>query len=167
MIKSQSHRGRRRRPIIAIGRKLATRLVGTLAPMFQTIVVGTDGSQTAARAIRHAAALARSSDAKLFLVRAFRVGTHDDAERQEDVERDLHHDVLALAGDGVQAEAYARVGQAADVILDVARWKDADLIVVGNKSMHGPRRLLGSVPNTVSHHAPCTVLLVPTAPGVR
>ncbi len=94
---------------------------------------------------------------------AYRIGNHDEAERQEDVERDLHHDVQALAGDGVEAEAYARVGPAADVILDVARWKEADLIVVGNRSMHGARRLLGSVSNTVSHHAPAgTVLLVPT-----
>jgi nucleotide-binding universal stress UspA family protein len=95
-------------------------------------------------------------------VRAYRIGNHDDAERHEDVERDLHHDVLALAADGVTAEAYARVGAAADVILDVARWKEADLIVMGNRSMQGARRLLGSVSNTVSHHAPCNVLLVPT-----
>jgi nucleotide-binding universal stress UspA family protein len=131
--------------------------------MFRTIVVGTDGSPTAARAIRHGAGLARSSGAELYLVRAYRIGNHDEAERQEDVERDLHHDVQALASEGIQAEAYARVGPAADIILDVARWKEADLIVVGNRSMHGARRLLGSVSNSVSHHAPCTVLLVPTA----
>jgi nucleotide-binding universal stress UspA family protein len=131
--------------------------------MFRTIVVGTDGSPTAARAIRHAGNLARTSPAELFVVRAYRIGNHDEAERQEDVERDLHHDLQSLAADGIQAEAYARVGPAADVILDVARWKQADLIVVGNRSMYGARRLLGSVSNTVSHHAPCTVLLVPTA----
>ena len=131
--------------------------------MFRTIVAATDGSATAAKAIRHAAALTKQFEASLYLVRAYRIGTHDDAERQEDVERDLHHDVQALASEGVQAEAYARVGPAADVILDVARWKEADLIVIGNRSMQGPRRLLGSVSNSVSHHAPCTVLLVPTA----
>jgi nucleotide-binding universal stress UspA family protein len=131
--------------------------------MFHSIVVGTDGSPTAARAIRHAATLATGPSTALYLVRAYRIGTHDEAERQEDVERDLHHDVQALADDGVQAEAYARVGPAADIILDVARWKEADLIVIGNRGMHGPRRLLPSVSNAVSHHAPCTVLLVPTA----
>lgn len=130
--------------------------------MFRTIVVGTDGSATASLAVRHAAHLAGSTGAELYLVRAYRIGNHDEAEAQEDVERDLHHDLLALSADGVQAEAYARVGPAADVILDVARWKQADLIVVGNHSMHGPRRLLGSVANAVTHHAPCTVLLVPT-----
>ncbi len=131
--------------------------------MFRTIVVGTDGSKTAAGAVRHAAALAGPFDAQLYLVRAYRVGNHDDAERQDDVERDLHHDVQSLASDGVRAEAYARVGPAAEVILDVARWKSADLIVVGSRNMQGPRRLLGSVSNSVSHHAPCTVLLVPTS----
>jgi nucleotide-binding universal stress UspA family protein len=131
--------------------------------MFHTIVVGTDGSPTATKAVRHAARLTQSFGSTLYLVRAYRIGNHDDAERQEDVERDLHHDVQSLAADGVQAEAYARVGPAPDVILDVARWKEADLIVVGNRSMHGPRRWLGSVSNAVSHHAPCSVLLVPTA----
>ena len=130
--------------------------------MFRTIVAGTDGSATAAKAIRHAGALTRQFGSTLYLVRAYRIGNHDDAERHEDVERDLHHDVLALAAEGVAAEAYARVGAATDVILDVARWKEADLIVMGNRSMHGARRLLGSVSNTVSHHAPCNVLLVPT-----
>jgi nucleotide-binding universal stress UspA family protein len=132
--------------------------------MFRTIVVGTDGSKTAAQAIRHAAALAKSAGGDLYLVRAFRIGNHDEAEAQEDVERDLHHDVLALAADGMTAEAYARVGAAPDVILDVARWKEADLIVLGNRSMHGARRVLGSVANSVTHHAPCTVLLVPPVP---
>lgn len=133
--------------------------------MFRVIVAGTDGSSTAARAVRHAAGLARTSSAQLFLVRAYRIGNHDEAERQEDVERDLHHEVLSLASDGITAEAYARVGPAADVILDVARWKEADLIVVGNRNMHRARRLIGSVSNHVSHHAPCTVLLVPTGPA--
>lgn len=131
--------------------------------MFRTIVVGTDGSRTAAKAVRTAAHLAAAWNAELFLVRAFRIGNHDEAEAQEDVELDLHHDVMALAGDGVQAEAFARVGHAPDVIIDVARWKQADLIIVGNRSMHGARRLLGSVAHSITHHAPCSVLLVPTA----
>ncbi|HZN14094.1 MAG TPA: universal stress protein [Acidimicrobiales bacterium] len=129
--------------------------------MFSAIVVGTDGSPTAARAVAHAAMLTKVSNAALYVVRAYRIGTHDEAERQEDVERDLHHDILALAGDGIEAEAYARVGPASDVILDLARWKEADLIVMGNGGTHGARRILGSVSNSVSHHAPCTVLLVP------
>ena len=135
--------------------------------MFRSIVVGTDGSATAARAVRHAANFSKVSGASLHLVRAYRIGNHDEAERLEDVEGDLHHDIQSLADEGIHAEAYARVGHAPDVILDVARWKEADLIVVGNRSMHGARRLLGSVANSVSHHAGCTVLLVPTEPVRR
>ena len=64
---------------------------------------------------------------------------------------------------GVEAECYARRGDPAEAILDVAEEQDADLIVVGSKGMHGSRRfLLGSVPDKVSHHAPCSVLIVRT-----
>ena len=58
---------------------------------------------------------------------------------------------------------YAREGDPADAILDVAEELGADLIVVGNKGMTGAKRfLLGSVPNQVSHHAPCAVMIVRT-----
>ena len=64
---------------------------------------------------------------------------------------------------GVQAAVHARQGDPADAILDVAEETRADLIVVGNKGMTGAKRfLLGSVPNKVSHHAPCSVLIIRT-----
>ena len=64
---------------------------------------------------------------------------------------------------GVEVETYAREGDPADAILDVAEEQNADLIVVGNKGMTGAKRfLLGSVPNKVSHHAPCSVLIIRT-----
>ena len=64
---------------------------------------------------------------------------------------------------GVEVETFAREGDPADAILDVAEEQDADLIVVGNKGMTGAKRfLLGSVPNKVSHHAPCSVLIIRT-----
>ena len=68
------------------------------------------------------------------------------------------------AGAGVaEVETFARQGDAADAILDVAEEQRADLIVVGNKGMTGAKRfLLGSVPNKISHHAPCSVLIVRT-----
>jgi nucleotide-binding universal stress UspA family protein len=60
-------------------------------------------------------------------------------------------------------ETYARQGDAADAILDVAEERRTDLIVIGNKGMTGAKRfLLGSVPNKISHHAPCSVLIVRT-----
>ena len=62
-----------------------------------------------------------------------------------------------------KVETFARQGDAADAILDVAEEQRSDLIVVGNRGMTGAKRfLLGSVPNKVSHHAPCSVLIVRT-----
>jgi nucleotide-binding universal stress UspA family protein len=65
---------------------------------------------------------------------------------------------------GLAVEAFPRQGDPADAILDVAEEQDADLIVVGNKGLTGAERfLLGSVPNKVSHHAPCSVLIIRTS----
>ena len=64
---------------------------------------------------------------------------------------------------GVEVEPHPRQGDPADAILDVAEEVGADLIVVGNKGMTGAKRfLLGSVPNKISHHAPCGVYIVRT-----
>ena len=63
-----------------------------------------------------------------------------------------------------EVETFARVGDAADAILDVAEEQKSDMIIVGSKGMTGATRfLLGSVPNKVSHHAPCSVLIVRTS----
>ena len=53
-------------------------------------------------------------------------------------------------------------GEPAEVILQVAEEVDADLVVVGSKGMHGARRVLGSVPNSITHQARCAVLIVQT-----
>ena len=72
-------------------------------------------------------------------------------------------DAEALKGSGVEVETMPREGDPADAILDVAEEKGADLIVVGNKGMTGAKRfLLGSVPNKISHHAPCSVMIIRT-----
>ena len=74
-------------------------------------------------------------------------------------------EIVTVENGGVEAATYGRQGDPADAILDVAEEQGADLIVVGNKGMTGARRfLLGSVPNRVSHHAPCSVLIIRTAP---
>ena len=146
--------------------------------MFRSIVVGTDGSDTATQAVREAIELARSVGARIELVSAYEPVS--DARLREEslvVPEDLHwminprEDVLATlqaaAGEiraaGVQVDVFARQGDPADAILDVAEERGADLIVVGNKGMTGAKRfLLGSVPNKVSHHAPCSVLIIRT-----
>jgi len=82
----------------------------------------------------------------------------------------MHQEAAAALGEralsswanGLEAEAHAVNGDAVSAILDVAEAVDADLVVVGSKGMHGTRRFIGSVPNSVSHSAPCAVLIVKT-----
>jgi nucleotide-binding universal stress UspA family protein len=146
--------------------------------VFKRIVVGTDGSETASVAVQHATELAKRTGAALELVSAFEPVPRDRLRNEaQQVPGDIAHgvgpreDVNALletaagvARDaGVDAETHAREGDPADAILDVAEETGADLIVVGNKGMTGARRfLLGSVPNKISHHAPCGVYIVRT-----
>jgi nucleotide-binding universal stress UspA family protein len=76
----------------------------------------------------------------------------------------LQHAAERADAEGVRVTEHAREGDAADAILDVAEELGADLIVVGNKGMTGAKRfLLGSVPNKVSHHAPCAVMIIRTS----
>jgi nucleotide-binding universal stress UspA family protein len=146
--------------------------------MFSSIVVGTDGSETAGKAVLQATELARQVGAKVNLVSAYEPvsGQRLREERREvpkdmewmvnpreDVEATLKDAAEKLEGAGVEVDTFAREGDAADAILDVAEETHADLIVVGNKGMTGTKRfLLGSVPNKVSHHAPCSVLIIRT-----
>ncbi len=146
--------------------------------MFASIVVGTDGSTTAHRAVAQAVDLAKSLGARLEIVCAYEPvrGSRLREERaiapadmqwmvnaREDVEATLRDAVQQAELQGVAAETYARQGDPADAILDVAEERGADLIVIGNRGMTGAKRfLLGSVPNKVSHHAPCSVLIIRT-----
>jgi nucleotide-binding universal stress UspA family protein len=146
--------------------------------MFGSIVVGTDGSPTAQEAVRQAIELARTVNATIHLVSAYepvsesrlsheRQQVPEDAQwmvnAREDVDAALKESAEPLEEEGLSVERYAREGDPADAILDVAEEKNADLIVVGNKGMTGAKRfLLGSVPNKVSHHAPCSVLIIRT-----
>ena len=65
-----------------------------------------------------------------------------------------------LGARDVDVKQHTIASDAADAILEVAADVEADLIVVGNQGMH--RRVLGSIPNTVSHRAGCDVLIVQT-----
>jgi len=146
--------------------------------MFSSIVVGTDGSETAGEAVRQATELANSVGGRIHLVSAFepvgsqrlreeRVQAPDDVQwmvnEREDVDATLRDAAEKIQGAGVEVEIYARQGDPADAILDVAEEQGADLIIVGNKGMTGAKRfLLGSVPNKVSHHAPCSVMIIRT-----
>jgi nucleotide-binding universal stress UspA family protein len=146
--------------------------------MFARIVVGTDGSETAKQAVREATELAKYTGATLDVVSAFEPVAssrlrEERLQAPSDIEHAVnpHEDVNAILAEAerdvnesdVKVRTFARQGEAADAILDVAEEENADLIVVGNKGMTGAKRfLLGSVPNKVSHHAPCSVLIVRT-----
>src|SRR5205085_4422409 len=146
--------------------------------MFKSIVLGTDGSDTATQAVRQAVGLASAIGAKVQLVSAYEpVSEQRLKEERKEAPEDLQWAIgpreevdatleaaAALAREvSVPVELYARQGDPADAILDVAEEQGADLIVVGNKGMTGAKRfLLGSVPNKISHHAPCSVLIIRT-----
>jgi nucleotide-binding universal stress UspA family protein len=145
--------------------------------MFSSIVVGIDGSDTAREAMRQATALALSVGARIDLVTGYEPVTDARLREEIAVPQDLHwmvnprDDAVAtldaaaaeIREAGVQVDVFVRQGDPADAILDVAEERGADLIVVGNKGMTGAKRfLLGSVPNKVSHHAPCSVLIIRT-----
>jgi nucleotide-binding universal stress UspA family protein len=152
--------------------------VAMIAAMFRSIVVGTDGSDTARKAVEQAIDLAKSVGASVWVVSAYepipQARLREEAKQtpadlqwmvnpREEVDATLSDAADVVREAGLEVETFAREGDPADAILDVAEERGADLIVVGNKGMTGARRfLLGSVPNKVSHHAPCSVLIVRT-----
>ena len=143
--------------------------------MIQSVLVGTDGSERAQCAVSAAVDVAKGQDATLLIVAAFRdedthwetisgsaavaVGNLSEAAEQVLMRSARHAEERGVK----QVDWEARGGHPADVILDIAAERSIDLIVVGNKGMTGAKRfLLGSVPNKVSHHAPCSVLIIRT-----
>ena len=148
----------------------------TVFSMFSSIVVGTDGSQTADRALARALEMARLTGARLHVVSAYApsaarvTGGAPAAEASEwsvgpdfEAEGVLDRAKTRAKADGVEIEVRAPKGDAADAILAVAGEAGADLIILGSRGMQGARRVLGSVPNKVSHRAPCDVLIVQTS----
>jgi nucleotide-binding universal stress UspA family protein len=146
--------------------------------VFTRIVVGTDGSDTAAEAVRQAVDLAKLASAQLSIVSAYAPVTKRRLEEErEEAPRDVQYEIgpredvnivldaaaAAARKEGIEVQTHPVEGDPAEGILNVAEETKADLIVVGNKGMTGARRfLLGSVPNNVSHHAPCSVSIVRT-----
>ena len=150
--------------------------------MYGSTVVGTDGSETAGRAVDRAVELARQGGGRLHLVTAHEPVSIARIQRelaqvpdelralaaiQDEAEQQLEQIASGPRSEhGVQVETHSLEGDAADAILRIAEQYEADLIVIGNRGMQGARRfLLGSVPNKVSHHAPCDLLIVRTEGG--
>jgi nucleotide-binding universal stress UspA family protein len=144
----------------------------------QPIVAGTDGSPSAEKAVDHAGRLALALGVKLHLVNCYRdapagawmaaangfaVGEAFSAEgAKAEAEKIVERSRQRLASVGVQAQGHICSGDPADALITIAADESAEMIVVGNRGMSGARRALGSVPNRVSHHAQCGVLIVPT-----
>lgn len=147
--------------------------------MYQTIVVGTDGSESARVAVRHAAYLASCAGSRLHLVTAVSatpIGVGPDmvhalppswVDANVDRARETLDTVAAQVREsGVEVTTHIAQGEPAESLLRYCEDAHADLLVVGDKGMHGPRRfLLGSVANRCAHHATCAVLVVPTKCG--
>jgi nucleotide-binding universal stress UspA family protein len=143
--------------------------------MFKSIVVRTNGTETADKAVSRAVELAKLTGAALHVVSAYEPapahvgGSRPPAEAAEwavtphfKVDAVLDRATDIARADGLDVEVHGPKGDAASAILSAAEEYDADLIVLGSKGMQGARRVLGSVPNTVSHRASCDVLIVQT-----
>src|SRR5690348_4173100 len=120
---------------------------------YQRILVGTDGSSTATVAVDRALALARDHRASVTILSA-----------GGSAERVLSAESERLEGSDVPFTVLAATGEPAHALVDEAKKGDYDVLVVGNKGIHGIRRLnpLGSVPGRLSHRLPCALLVVKT-----
>lgn len=147
---------------------------------YQNVLVGTDGSPTAQKAVEHASALAAAYGARLTILTAFTEHRPDEQQRDEESVPD---DLRWMLTDAAQADDKASLGKdiatkagvkdihtrvwrgdPADGLVETAEDIGADLLVVGSRGMTSASRfLLGSVPNRVSHHAPCDLVIVRTA----
>jgi nucleotide-binding universal stress UspA family protein len=144
----------------------------------EPIVVGTDGSATADRAVDKAGELAAALGAPLHVVMCYKIVTSgaslaaasgmviDPVAANEGTNSHAESVVARTAerlrDSGVTVTPRVCAGEPADSLIAVAGEVGAQMIVVGNKGMVGARRMLGSVPNRISHHAPCCVLIVQT-----
>jgi len=142
-----------------------------------SIVIGTDGSDRAERALDRAGELARLLRVKLHIVgcygktsdsvgpaaaRGVAIAGNDPDGARMSAQHAVDRAQQRLAEVGVESETHIWPGEPADALVEIADEQNAQMIVVGNRGMTGTRRMLGSVPNRVSHHAHCDVLIVTT-----
>ena len=122
------------------------------------VLVATDRSETAERAVRFAAEMAQRYGAELLVLRVL-IG---ESGSRAEVAEELAGHVETLAGERKRS-AVVSGDDPAEAIVDAARREKADVLVVGSVGMSGRREfLLRNVPNRVSHNAPCTVVIVQT-----
>lgn len=145
---------------------------------YRKILSGVDGSETAFKSLSYAAGLAAKQGAELVALCVYRPPDTRTVEHwKEEAPSEFHwriteaamaDEVLekakaVAAKEGIDATTRSEVGDPAETMVKVAEKEGVDLIVVGNRGMSGARRfVLGSVPNNISHHAPCDLLIVAT-----
>ncbi len=143
--------------------------------MVETVAVGTDGSGTADKAVEFAIDMAARYEARIVFISAYVPVRDSRLEREardapedlqwtinpaEDVDATLRECEERAEEKGLRWASEAREGDPAKILVALAESNGADVLVIGNKGME--RKLLGSVPNSVSHNAPCSVLIVKT-----
>lgn len=129
------------------------------------IVVGTDGSERAERAVDRAGVIARALGVTVHVVSGYRTYLAPAVEPGGErvlAEHSVDRAQLRLGNLGVESEGHLCPGEAGRALVQVAEERGAQIIVFGNRGMTGAGRVLGSVPNHVSHHARCDVLIVST-----
>jgi nucleotide-binding universal stress UspA family protein len=145
---------------------------------YQTVLVGTDGSDSSYRAVERAAEVAHESDAKLVIVCAYEPASRREVESAEN---ELGHDTYMVVGSApadetlrsaaeraaahgaASVERVAVEGEPVKALIHALGEHQADLLVVGNRGLNTiAGRLLGSVPADVSRRATCDVLIVHT-----
>ena len=142
--------------------------------MFETVIVGADDSSTAREAVMVAAEIAQLHGGTLHIVTVY----DPKSIRMQELPEEFRYSTLTSPADmllaglsriveqrGLKPEVHAATGNPAEAIVRIAEREKADLVVVGNKGMKGVRRVLGSVPNSIAHDAPCSVLIVDTSPA--
>ncbi len=125
------------------------------------IVVGTDGSASAELAVDRAAELAKTLGVPLHIVMVLE-SAGDPKRAAALAEKAVADSSERLEARGVTVQTHLRAGSAPAELMKIAETEGAQMIVVGNRGMSGPRRILGSVPNDLAHNAQCGVLIVPT-----
>lgn len=143
--------------------------------MFKTIAVGTDGTDTASKAVDVALDIAERFGARLLIFSVYtpvsdKQLAHEREQLPQEVQWTIHStervdSTLAKAMDrarqrGLETQTVARQGEPAEVLCELAAEREVDLLVIGNKGMN--KRVFGSVPRSVCQHAPCSVVVVKT-----
>ena len=124
--------------------------VGRRPPGYRRILVATDGSETAAKAVEAGITLANALDADLGIAT---VASSD---------REGRRVVSALQARWPDVATHVLDGEPSEALSDLTQSGRYDLLILGNKGMTGLRRAMGSVPARVLRRAPTTVLIVHT-----